>query len=316
MPQIYKTKMLIIGSGPAGCTAAIYGARACLNPIMLCGSTKGGQLTITTDVENYPGFAKIIQGPWLMEQMLEQSRSCGAVIIDESADKINFHKDENDNFHVFDGSDNIYLAKTIILSTGATAKWLGLENEKKFLGRGVSGCATCDGFFFRGKNVLVVGGGNTAVEEALYLTNHATKVILIHRKDSLKAEKTLQKRLMSHNKIEILWNKEIEDILGNEDIGVNKVILKDTINHNKISIDIDGIFIAIGHRPNTDMFRGFINMDSDGYIIVNNDMSTNINGIYACGDVCDKKYRQAVVAAGNGCIAALEAENYINSYQQ
>ncbi len=304
--------VIIIGSGPAGYTAAIYAARACLKTLIICGSTKGGQLTTTTDVENYPGFADVIQGPWLMEQMEKQSIHAGAEIISDYVK----HIDHKSTPFILTGEDNTkYSADTVILATGAEAKWLGLESETKFRGYGVSSCATCDGFFYRNKDVLVVGGGNTAVEESLYLSKIAKSVTLIHRRDSLRAEKTLQNKLFSNPKIKVLWNTVIDEVVGKEDpLSVNGAILQNTLDGSKIKYDFDGIFIAIGHSPNSPFVKDFITTDSDGYIVTEvGTTRTNVPGIFAAGDVQDKIYRQAVTAAGSGCMAALEAEKFISS---
>jgi thioredoxin reductase (NADPH) len=305
----YKTKVLIIGSGPAGCTAAIYAARANMEPIMVQGMQPGGQLTITTDVENYPGFKDVIQGPWLMEQMTAQAEHVGTKIIFDYITKVDFSKRP---FVAYGGSD-VYYGDTVIISTGAQAKWLGLESESKFQGFGVSGCATCDGFFFRGKEVMVVGGGNTAVEEALYLTNHASKVYVVHRRDSFRAEKILQDRLFKNPKIEVIWNHALEEVKGTENPrSVTHAVIKNTISGELTERAIDGIFIAIGHKPNTDIFKGIIDMDDEGYIITKPGFtSTNIPGVFASGDVQDKIFRQAVTAAGTGCMAALECEKFL-----
>jgi thioredoxin reductase (NADPH) len=306
----YNTKLLVIGSGPAGATACIYGARANLNPILVQGLVPGGQLTITTEVENYPGFAKAILGPYLMEQMIEQAKNVGTEII---SDYIVSLEKKDEKFIANGMSNNSYMADAVIICTGAEAKWLGIPSESKYKGFGVSGCATCDGFFFKNNNVLVVGGGNTAVEEALYLTNHAKKVTLIHRKDNLRAEKILQDRMFKNPKIEILWNKTLEEIVGTDNPkSVKFVKIKDTYTGLITQIDVEGVFIAIGHRPNTEIFKGLIDMDDEGYIITKPDSTeTNIPGIFASGDVQDKIYRQAVTAAGTGCMAALEAMKYI-----
>ena len=306
----YKTKLLIIGSGPAGCTAAIYAARANMEPIMVQGMQPGGQLTITTDVENYPGFKDVIQGPWLMEQMTAQAEHVGTKIIFDYITKVDFSKRP---FVAYGGSD-IYYGDTVIISTGAQAKWLGLESESKFQGFGVSGCATCDGFFFRGKEVMVVGGGNTAVEEALYLTNHASKVYVVHRRDSFRAEKILQDRLFKNPKIEVIWNHALEEVKGTENPrSVTHAVIKNTISGELSERPIDGIFIAIGHKPNTDMFKGIIDMDDEGYILTKPGFTqTNIPGVFAAGDVQDKIFRQAVTAAGTGCMAALECEKFLS----
>ena len=305
-----KTKVLIIGSGPAGLTAAIYAARAALEPILIHGMQPGGQLTITTDVENYPGFAKPIQGPWLMQEMEAQAEHVGAKLVHDYVEKVELG---NRPFRVFTSSGDIYEAATIIICTGAEAKWLGLKSEQEFQGFGVSGCATCDGFFFKNKEVIVVGGGNTAVEEALFLTSHASKVYLVHRRDELRAEKILQDRLFANNKIELVWNHALDEVIGTKDPkSVTGVRLKD-VNSGKIKeIACEGVFIAIGHKPNTDMFKGFIDIDNEGYIItLPNSTKTSIEGVFAAGDVQDKIYRQAVTAAGTGCMAALEADKYL-----
>jgi len=305
----YKTKVLIIGSGPAGCTAAIYAARANMEPIMVQGMQPGGQLTITTDVENYPGFKDVIQGPWLMEQMTAQAEHVGTKIMFDYITKVDFSQRP---FVAYGGSD-VYYGDTVIISTGAQAKWLGLESETKFQGFGVSGCATCDGFFFRGKEVMVVGGGNTAVEEALYLTNHASRVYVVHRRDSFRAEKILQDRLFKNPKIEVIWNHELDLVKGTDTPrSVTSAVIKNTISGELTERPIDGIFIAIGHKPNTDIFKGIIDMDNEGYIITQPGFtSTNIPGVFAAGDVQDKIFRQAVTAAGTGCMAALECEKFL-----
>lgn len=306
----YTTNNLIIGSGPAGYSAAIYAARANLKPILVTGREPGGQLTITTDVENYPGFAEAIQGPWLMEQMQKQAENVGTQIIFEYITEIDFNQYP---YVAKDGAGNEYIAKSITISTGAQAKWLGLESEQKFQGFGVSGCATCDGFFFRDLEVLVVGGGNTAVEEALYLTNHAKKVTLIHRRDSLRAEKILQDRLFKHPKIEVIWDHVLVDIKGKEKPKeVTHAVIENVKSKKKQELAVAGIFIAIGHKPNTDLFKGQLDMDDEGYILTKADSTeTNIKGVFAAGDVQDKIYRQAVTAAGTGCMATLEAEKFL-----
>ncbi|MBE04087.1 MAG: thioredoxin-disulfide reductase [Gammaproteobacteria bacterium] len=311
MPNTYHTKVLIIGSGPAGYTAAIYAARANLKPILVQGLEPGGQLTITTDVENYPGFSDVIQGPWLMEQMREQAEKVGTRLISDLIQKVDFTKKP---FHCLADSGDLFIGETVIICTGAQAKWLGLESEQEFMGFGVSACATCDGFFYRGKNVAVIGGGNTAVEEALYLTNHAQKVTLVHRRDTLKAEKILQDRLFANDKIEIVWNHTLSEIKGNKDPkSVTSIMLKSTKNGDFQELNIDGVFIAIGHSPNTELFRGSVEMDEEGYILTAPDSSaTNVSGVFAAGDVQDKIYRQAVTAAGTGCMSALEAEKFIS----
>jgi thioredoxin reductase (NADPH) len=314
MSQNYKTKVLIIGSGPAGYSAAIYAARANLKPILVAGMQPGGQLTITTDVENYPGFAEVIQGPWLMEQMQKQAEHMQTQIIFDHIAEVDFSKRP---FTAKDESGNTYTAETVIISTGAQAKWLGLESEKKFQGYGVSGCATCDGFFFRNKEVAVVGGGNTAVEEALYLTNHASKVVLIHRRDTLRAEKILQDRLFKHPKIELVWNSTIEEIVGTEEPNsVTGARIKNLKTGEVTERKFDGIFIAIGHSPNTAIFKGKVNMDSEGYILTTpGSTKTNVEGIFAAGDVQDKIFRQAVTAAGTGCMAALEVQKFLEAHE-
>jgi thioredoxin reductase (NADPH) len=306
----YRTKLLIIGSGPAGATAAIYAARANLSPIMVCGLQPGGQLTITTDVENYPGFEHAIQGPWLMEQMEKQAQNVGTEIIHDTIESIDF---TNRPFVATSMMGNKYIADSIIIATGAQAKWLGLESEKEFQGFGVSGCATCDGFFFKNQKVMVIGGGNTAVEEALYLTNHASHVLLVHRRDSLRSEKILRDRLFKNPKIEVLWNHHLKEVLGNmQPKTVTGALLENSLTGEEKKVDIDGIFVAIGHKPNTQLFTGAIDMDAEGYIITKpGTTKTNIEGVFAAGDVQDKIYRQAVTAAGTGCMAALEAEKFL-----
>jgi thioredoxin reductase (NADPH) len=304
------TKVLIIGSGPAGYTAAIYAARANLKPILVQGMQPGGQLSITTDVENYPGFADPIQGPWLMEQMEQQARNVGTEILFDTITEVDLQRRP---FRATGDSGTVYQGDTLTISTGAQARWLGLESETRFMGAGVSACATCDGFFYRGKEVAVVGGGNTAAEEALFLTNFASKVTLIHRRDSLRAEKVLQERLFKNPKIEFAWNRTVEDILGEENPpGVTGVRVKDTRNGESRDIPVHGVFIAIGHDPATKLFKGQLDMDEGGYIETAPDSTaTNIPGVFAAGDVRDKIYRQAVTAAGMGCMAALEAERFL-----
>lgn len=322
MSTTHHTKALVIGSGPAGCTAAIYAARANLEPIMVRGLQPGGQLTITTDVENYPGFAETIQGPWLMEQMEAQAKNVGAVIIDDIIESADLSKRP---FTLKGDSGDVYTCDTLIICTGASARWLGLESEQTFQGLGVSACATCDGFFYRGKEVAVIGGGNTAVEEALYLTNHATKVTLIHRRDALRSEKILQTRAINHPKIEILWDTVLEEILGNQGgggalalggsltpPGVTGLRLKNVKTDAISELAVDGVFIAIGHTPNTGLFKGQLDMDASGYLITTpGTTKTSIPGVYAAGDVQDHTYQQAVTAAGTGCMAALEVEHFI-----
>ena len=306
------SKVLIVGSGPAGYTAAIYAARAMLNPTLIQGIQPGGQLSITTDVENYPGHGDVIQGPWLMEQMEAQAKNVGTKIINDIIKSVDL---ESKPFTAISESGKSYTADTLIISTGAQARWLGLESEKKFQGYGVSACATCDGFFFKEKEVVVVGGGNTAVEEALFLTNFASKVHLIHRRDQLRADKILQERLLKNEKINCIWDHELVEILGEDNPpNVTGVKIKNVKNNEIQDIKVDGVFIAIGHDPATQIFKGQVKMDNQGYIITKPDSTaTNIEGVYAAGDVKDKTYRQAVTAAGMGCMAALEAEKYISS---
>ena len=306
------TKVLIIGSGPAGYTAAVYAARAMLNPILVHGMEPGGQLTTTTDVENYPGFAKVIQGPWLMDQMKDQAKAVGTEMIEDHISSVNF---KSKPFEAIGESGKKYTADSIIISTGAQARWLNLESEKKFRGFGVSACATCDGFFFKEKTVAVVGGGNAAVEEAMFLTKFASKVKLIHRRDKLRAEKMLQKKLMDNKKIEIIWDSVVEEIVGDENPkNVKGLKIKNVKNNNISDLKIDGLFIAIGHDPATQLFKDQLKMDKEGYLISKPDSTeTNVPGIFAAGDVKDKIFRQAVTAAGMGCMAALEAEKYLAS---
>ena len=308
------SQVLIIGSGPAGYTAAIYAARAMLKPTIVQGLQPGGQLTITTEVENYPGFGDVIQGPWLMEQMEQQAKNVGTNIVNDMITKVDF---SSKPFTAESESGTTYTADTVIISTGAQARWLGLPSEQKFQGYGVSSCATCDGFFFKEKEVAVIGGGNSAVEEALFLTNFASKVYLVHRRDALRSEKILQERLFKNKKISIIWNSELAEITGEENpTNVTGIKLKSTIDGSMTDLKVDGVFIAIGHDPATQIFKSQINMDDEGYIITEPDSTlTNINGVYAAGDVRDKTYRQAVTAAGMGCMAALEAEKYISSLE-
>lgn len=310
MADTHHTRVLILGSGPAGCTAAIYAARANLEPLMVAGIQPGGQLTITTDVENYPGFADVIQGPWLMEQMQAQAQAVGARLISDIIVEVDLSKRP---FVCSGDSGDTYTAETLIISTGANARWLGLPAEKKFMGFGVSACATCDGFFYRGKQVAVIGGGNTAVEEAIYLTNHAEKVTLVHRRDELRAEKILQDRLLKNPKIEVVWNSVLVDILGDEDPpGVTVVQLENVKTSETTDLAVDGVFIAIGHDPATKLFVGKLDMDGEGYITSAPDSTaTSVPGVFAAGDVTDKVYRQAVTAAGMGCMSALEAEKFL-----
>ncbi|MDC0361042.1 thioredoxin-disulfide reductase [Alphaproteobacteria bacterium] len=310
MATEYKTQVLIIGSGPAGYTAAIYAARAGLEPMIVQGLAPGGQLTITTDVENYPGFADVIQGPWLMDQMREQAEKVGTKLVFDLISDVNF---DQRPFVCTGDSGDVFIAASVIIATGAEAKWLGIESEQKFQGFGVSACATCDGFFFRGKEVLVVGGGNTAVEEALYLTNHASKVTVIHRREEFRAEKILQDRLFRNPKIKVIWNTVLEEVVGGTDpLGVTGAKIRDAKTNAVSEINVDGVFIAIGHRPNTVVFKGKITMDGEGYIEpIDATTRTNVTGVFAAGDVRDKVYRQAVTAAGQGCMAALDAEKYL-----
>ncbi|MDB4044328.1 thioredoxin-disulfide reductase [Emcibacteraceae bacterium] len=307
----HQTKVLIIGSGPAGYTAAIYAARANLKPIIVQGMEPGGQLTITTDVENYPGFADAVQGPWLMEQMMDQAKNVETTVITDFITDVDF---SSRPFVCKGDSGDTYIGETVIISTGAQAKWLGLPSEDEYQGRGVSACATCDGFFYRDKDVVVVGGGNTAVEEALFLTNFASKVTLIHRRDTLRSEKILQDRLFANEKIECVWDSQLEEILGDEAPmgGVTAVQIKNIKSGILSKIDTHGVFIAIGHAPATSLFANKIDINDRGYINTAPDSTiTNVPGVYAAGDVTDEKYRQAVTAAGMGCMAALEAERFI-----
>ncbi len=300
-------KLIIVGSGPAGYTAAVYAARAMLKPLLIQGIQPGGQLTITTDVENYPGFADPIQGPWLMEQMQAQAANVGTEIITDHIVEVDFSRRP---FRLIGDSGTIYTADAVIIATGAQARWLGLPSEEKFKGYGVSACATCDGFFYRGKDVMVIGGGNTAAEEALFLTNFANKVTLVHRRDSLRAERILQDRLFANPKIEAIWDSVLDEVLGQDNPpGVTGARLRHVTTGETREVQVDGIFIAIGHDPATALFKGQIEMKEGGYIITAPDSTrTSIPGIYAAGDVTDDIYRQAVTAAGQGCMAALEAE--------
>jgi thioredoxin reductase (NADPH) len=310
MSQTRSVRCAIIGSGPAGYTAAIYAARALLEPVLISGLQPGGQLTITTDVENYPGFADVIQGPWLMDQMRAQAEHVGTEFVNDMVLTADL---SSRPFRLTCDSGTVYLAETVIIATGAQAKWLGLPSEQRFQGFGVSACATCDGFFYRGKEVVVVGGGNTAVEEALFLTNFASKVTLVHRRDSLRAEKILQERLMKHPKIATVWNSAIDEIVGSENpMGVTGVRLKNLQTDETSDLACDGVFIAIGHAPSSELFKGQLSMDSSGYLdVAAGTASTEIEGVFACGDVTDDIYRQAVTAAGMGCMAALEAVRFL-----
>ena len=305
------TKVLIIGSGPAGYTAAVYAARAMLKPVMVAGMEPGGQLTTTTEVENYPGFAEVIQGPWLMEQMKEQAEAVGTEMIQDHISSVNL---KSKPFEAIGDGGQKYSADTIIISTGAQARWLNIDSEQKFRGFGVSACATCDGFFFKDKTVAVVGGGNAAVEEAMFLTKFASKVKLIHRRDSLRAEKMLQNKLMANKKIEIVWDSVVEEVIGDENPKTVKGLKIKNVKTNKIDeLKIDGLFIAIGHDPATHLFKDQLNMDKEGYLVTKADSTeTNIPGVFAAGDVKDKVFRQAVTAAGMGCMAALEAEKHLS----
>ena len=306
------TKVLIIGSGPAGYTAAIYAARAMLKPILVHGSQPGGQLTTTTDVENYPGYAKVIQGPWLMEEMKGQAIAVGTEMIQDHINKINLKAQP---FQAIGDSGIVYTADSVIISTGAQARWLNLKSEQTFRGFGVSACATCDGFFFKDKTVAVVGGGNAAVEEALFLTKFASKVKLIHRRNELRAEKMLQAKLKANKKIEIIWDSIVEEVIGNTNPkGVSGLKIKNVKDNKITDLTIDGLFIAIGHDPATQLFKGQLDMDKEGYLITKPDSTaTNLPGVFAAGDVKDKIFRQAVTAAGMGCMSALEAEKYLAS---
>lgn len=311
MATTHTTRMLIIGSGPAGLSAAIYGARAGMQPIVVQGLQPGGQLTITTDVENYPGFRDVIQGPWLMQEMQAQAEHVGTRMMWDTITDIDL---SGSPFRATGDSGDIYEGDVLVIATGAQARWLGVPGEVEFGGKGVSACATCDWFFYRGKKVVVIGGGNTAVEEALYLTNHASEVVLIHRRDSLRAERILQDRLFAHPKITVLWNKAVERFTGEAKIGggLQAVDLIDTVTGEKSSVATDGAFVAIGHAPATKLFEGKLELDASGYIVVQpGTPKTAIPGVFACGDVMDHTYRQAVTAAGTGCMAALDAERFL-----
>jgi len=305
------TKVLILGSGPAGYTAAIYAARAMLKPILVYGAQPGGQLSTTTDVENFPGFSKVIQGPWLMDEMKGQAEAVGTEMIQDHINKVDFSKKP---FTATGDSGQIYTADSFIISTGAQARWLNLKSEQEFKGFGVSSCATCDGFFFKEKEVAVVGGGNAAVEEAIFLTKFATKVYLIHRRNELRAEKLLQEKLKANKKIEIIWDSAIEEVLGTSDPkNVNAIKIKNLKSSKITELKIDGLFIAIGHDPATTLFKDQLEMDKEGYLITKPDSTeTNIPGVFAAGDVKDKIFRQAVTAAGMGCMSALEAEKHLS----
>ena len=305
------TKVLIIGSGPAGYTAAVYAARALLKPIMVTGMEPGGQLTTTTDVENYPGFAEVIQGPWLMEQMRDQAKAVGTEMIEDHISSVNL---KSKPFEAIGDGGQKYTADSIIISTGAQARWLNLESEKKFRGFGVSACATCDGFFFKDKTVAVVGGGNAAVEEAMFLTKFASNVKLIHRRNELRAEKMLQEKLINNKKIEIIWDSVVEEVVGDDNPKNVKGLKIKNVKTSKVNeLKVDGLFIAIGHDPATNLFKDQLEMDNEGYLNTKPDSTeTNVPGVFAAGDVKDKIFRQAVTAAGMGCMAALEAEKYLS----
>ena len=310
MTKTLHAKVLILGSGPAGYTAAIYAARAMLEPVLVAGLQPGGQLTITTDVENYPGFAETIQGPWLMEQMKAQAEHVGTKIIDDIVVNADL---KSRPFRLTGDSGTLYTCDTLIIATGAQARWLGLPSEEAFKGHGVSACATCDGFFYRGKDVAIVGGGNTAVEEALFLTNFAKSVTLVHRRDSLRAEKMLQQRLLAHPKIKTVWDSAVDAVEGtSEPKSVTNVKLRNVRTGALTDLPADGLFVAIGHAPATELFKGQVAMDADGYIKTKPDSTaTDIPGVFAAGDVKDRIFRQAVTAAGMGCMAALEAEKFL-----
>ncbi|CAN5319515.1 thioredoxin-disulfide reductase [soil metagenome] len=308
-------RVLILGSGPAGYTAAIYAARAMLKPVLIRGVQPGGQLTITTDVENYPGYADVIQGPWLMEQMEAQARHVGTDIVSDHIVEV---KLDRRPFRLTGDSSQVYTADALIIATGAQAKWLGLPSESRLQGFGVSACATCDGFFYRGRKVLVIGGGNTAVEEALFLTNFASEVTVIHRRDAFRAEKILQNRLFAHPKIKVIWNTALEEVLGTDNPkSVTGARLKNLKTGEITTVETDGVFIAIGHKPATELFTGQLPMKAGGYLETDpRSMATAIQGVYAAGDVTDDVFRQAVTAAGMGCMAALEAERWLTAHEQ
>ena len=307
----HRTKLLIIGSGPAGYSAAIYGARAMMEPIVVQGLQPGGQLTITTDVENYPGFRDVVQGPWLMEEMKAQAEHVGTRMLWDTIVEIDL--ENGSPFRAVGDSGDEYIGDALVIATGAQAKWLGVPGEQELGGKGVSACATCDGFFYRGKKVAVIGGGNTAVEEALYLTNHSDDVTLIHRRDELRAEKILQDRLLKHPKITVLWNKAVESFEGDPLAGgLTHLALRDTVDGSSSDLKVDGAFVAIGHAPATELVKGKLPLDDGGYVVVEpGTPRTEIPGVFACGDVMDHTYRQAVTAAGTGCMAALDAERFL-----
>lgn len=310
----HHTKMLIIGSGPAGYSAAIYAARAMLEPIVVQGLQPGGQLTITTDVENYPGFRDVVQGPWLMEEMKAQAEHVGTRMMWDTIVSVDL--ENGPPFRAIGDSGDEYIGETLVIATGAQAKWLGVPGEIELGGKGVSACATCDGFFYRGKKVAVIGGGNTAVEEALYLTNHSDDVTLIHRRDSLRAEKILQERLFANPKITVLWNKAVDSFQAGENCMLNHLALTDTVTGEASTIEVDGAFVAIGHAPATDLFKGKLPLDDSGYLLTEpGTPNTAIPGVFAAGDVTDHVYRQAVTAAGMGCMAALDGERFLAARQ-
>jgi thioredoxin reductase (NADPH) len=315
MSKVTHAKLIIIGSGPAGCTAAIYAARAMLEPIMIRGIQPGGQLTITTDVENYPGFAETVQGPWLMEQMEKQAEHVGTRLVGDHVIKLNLSQRP---FRIECDSGDVYLADAVVLATGAQARWLDLPSEQKFKGYGVSACATCDGFFYRGKEVLVIGGGNTAVEEALFLTNFASHVTVVHRRDHFRAEKILQDRLFKNPKISVIWDSALLDVLGDENpLKVKGVALKNVKTGATTEMRADGVFVAIGHSPATELVAGQVEMKPSGYVkVAPYSTATSVPGLFAAGDVSDDVYRQAVTAAGMGCMAALEAEKYLAAQEE
>lgn len=312
--SIKETKLLIIGSGPAGYTAAIYAARANVTPVLVHGMQPGGQLTITTEVENFPGFAQPVQGPWLMEQMAAQAAHVGSELIQDVITEVDF---STRPFRCTGESGTVYVAQAVIIATGAQARWLGLPSEEKFKGFGVSGCATCDGFFYRGKNVMVVGGGNSAMEEALYLAQIASHVTVVHRRDAFRGEKIMRERVARHPKISILWDSVVDEIKGDENpLGVTGVVVRNVKTEEKTLVAVDGVFVAIGHSPATAVFKGKLKMDEEGYILTAPDSTaTSVEGVFAAGDVKDKVYRQAVTAAGMGCMAALEVERYLGKLE-
>ena len=311
----HRTKMLIIGSGPAGYSAAIYGARAMMEPIVVQGLQPGGQLTITTDVENYPGFADVIQGPWLMDQMQKQAEHVGTRMMWDTIVSVDF--EGGSPFRAVGDSGDDYIGDVLVIATGAQAKWLGVPGEQELGGKGVSACATCDGFFYRGRKVAVIGGGNTAVEEALYLTNHSDDVTLIHRRDELRSEKILQERLRKNPKISTLWNKTVSSFVAGEDGTLHHLVLKDTVTGETSTLEVDGAFVAIGHAPSTELFKGKLPLDETGYLVTEpGSPKTVIPGVFAAGDVTDHVYRQAVTAAGMGCMAALDGERFLATLEE